>query len=43
MTDPKTLVIAVLATAVAVLSYLYYDSQKATVKIDVPGFKLEAK
>ena len=43
MRDPKNILIAVLAVAVAVLGYLYYDSQRTTVRIDVPGFKLEAK
>lgn len=43
MRDPKNILIAVLAVAVAVLGYLYYDSQQTTVRIDVPGFKLEAK
>ncbi|HKZ95479.1 MAG TPA: hypothetical protein VJ045_00705 [Hyphomicrobiaceae bacterium] len=43
MRDPKTVLIAVLLVAVAVLGYLYYDAQRTTVTIDVPGFKLEAK
>jgi len=43
MSDPKTILIGLLLVAVAVLGYLYYDSQRTTVKIDVPGFKLEAK
>jgi hypothetical protein len=43
MTDPKTIIIVVLLIAVAVLGYLYYQNQRTTVKIDVPGFKLEAK
>lgn len=40
--DAKTLVVVVLVIAVGVLGYLYYDSQQTTVKIDVPGVKIEA-
>ena len=43
MSDPRNLAIVLLLAAVAVLGYLYYDSQRTAVKIDVPGFKLEAK
>lgn len=43
MSDPKTIMIILLLAAVAVLGYLYYESQQTAVKIDVPGFKLEAK
>jgi len=43
MGDAKTIIIGLLLVAVAVLGYLYYDSQQSSVKIDVPGFKLEAK
>jgi predicted negative regulator of RcsB-dependent stress response len=43
MGDAKTIIIALLLVAVAVIGYLYYDSQQTSVKIDVPGFKLEAK
>jgi len=43
MGDPKNLVIALLLIGVGVLGYLYYESQQTSVKIDVPGFKLEAK
>jgi hypothetical protein len=43
MSDPKNLVIALLLIGVAVLGYLYYESQQTHVRIDVPGFKLEAK
>lgn len=41
--DPKNLVILLLLVAVGVLGYLYWDSQRTKVTIDVPGFKLEAK
>jgi predicted negative regulator of RcsB-dependent stress response len=41
--DSKNLIIVLLLVAVGVLGYLYWDSQRTTVKIDVPGFKLEAK
>lgn len=43
MSDPKTILIFLLVIAVGVLGYLYYDSQQTAVRIDVPGFKLEAK
>lgn len=43
MSDPKNLVILLLVAAVAVLGYLYYDSQQTAVRIDAPGFKLEAR
>jgi predicted negative regulator of RcsB-dependent stress response len=43
MGDAKTVIIVLLLVALAVLGYLYYESQQTTVKIDVPGFKLEAK
>ncbi len=41
--DLKSIVIVVLIAAVAVLGYLYYESQQTTVRIDVPGVKIEAK
>lgn len=41
--DPKNLIILLLLVAVGVLGYLYWDSQRTKVTIDVPGFKLEAK
>ena len=43
MSDPKNIVIALLVIGVAVLGYLYYESQQTHGRIDVPGFKLEAK
>jgi hypothetical protein len=43
MSDPKNIVILLLIVGIAVLGYFYYESQQTTVKIDVPGFKLEAK
>jgi hypothetical protein len=43
MSDPKNILILLLLIAVAVLGYLYYDSRQTQVRIDVPGFKLEAK
>jgi hypothetical protein len=43
MSDPKTIIIILLLIGIAVLGYLYYDSQQTAVRIDVPGFKLEAK
>jgi len=41
--DMKTVVIIVLAVAVAVLGYLYYESQQNVVRVDLPGVKIEAK
>ncbi len=41
--DLKSLLIIVLVAAVAVLGYLYYESQQTSVRIDVPGVKIEAK
>jgi hypothetical protein len=43
MNDPRNVIIALLSIAVAVLGYLYYESQRTKVSIDVPGFKLEAR
>jgi hypothetical protein len=41
--DVKTLLIIVLAIGVAVLGYLYYESQQTAVRVDLPGVKIEAK
>lgn len=41
--DPKNIVIVLLLVGVGVLGYLYYESQQSTVKIDLPGVKIEAK
>ena len=41
--DMKSLVIGALAVAVVALGYLYYDSQKSNIKIDLPGVKIEGK
>jgi hypothetical protein len=41
--DLKTLLILVLVAAVAVLGYLYYESQQNVVRVDLPGVKIEAK
>ncbi len=43
MNNSKNVVILVLVAAVAVLGYLYYESQQSAVIIDAPGFKLEAR
>ena len=39
--DMKSMLIGALVVAVAALGYLYYDSQKSSVKIDLPGVKIE--
>ena len=41
--DSKSMLIGALVVAVGVLGYLYYDSQRTTVKIDLPGIKIEGK
>lgn len=41
--DSKTLMITVLAVAVAVLGYLYWDSQQTKVDIRVPGVSIQAQ
>lgn len=41
--DVKSLIIVVLAAAVAVLGYLYYDSTRHGILIDTPAVKIEAK
>jgi hypothetical protein len=41
--DAKSLLIILLVIGVAVLGYLYYDSQRSAVRVDLPGVKIEAK
>lgn len=41
--DIKTAVIGVLVVAVAVLGYLYWDSQRTKVDIKLPGVSIQAK
>jgi len=41
--DAKSLLVIVLVVAVAVLGYLYYESQQSVVRVDLPGVKIEAK
>jgi hypothetical protein len=41
--DSRNVIIAVLAVAVAVLGYLYWDSQRNRVEIRLPGVSIEAK
>ena len=41
--DAKTVLIALLCLALIVLGYLYYDSQRHGVSIDLPNVKIEAK
>jgi hypothetical protein len=41
--DPRNILIAVLVIAVAVLGYLYYESQQHRISVNLPGFKLDAK
>ena len=40
--DSRNILIAVLAVAVAVLGYLYWDSQRTGVDINVPGVRIKA-
>ena len=41
--DSKSLMIGVLAVAVVLLGYLYWDSQRTIVDIQVPGVSIKAK
>ena len=41
--DMKNVMIVVLAVAVAVLGYLYWESQQPGVEINVPGVSIKAK
>jgi hypothetical protein len=41
--DPRNVLIVILAVAVAVLGYLYYDSRQHSISVNLPGFKLDAK
>jgi hypothetical protein len=43
MRDTKSIIILILAAAVAVLAYLYYDSQRNAVRIQLPGVKIDAR
>jgi len=43
MNEPKNIIIAVLIVAVALLGYLYYDSQQKRISVNLPGVKIEAK
>ncbi len=40
--NSRSLVIAVLAVAVVVLGYLYWESQQSKVEINVPGVSIKA-
>ena len=39
--DIKSVIIGVLAVAVAVLGYLYWDAEQTRVRVDLPGLKIE--
>jgi hypothetical protein len=39
--DIKSMIIGVLAVAVAVLGYLYWDAEQTRVRVDLPGLKIE--
>ena len=41
--DTKSLLIILLVIGVAVLGYLYYQSQQSHVSVDLPGIKIDAK
>jgi hypothetical protein len=41
--DGKSMLIGALIVAVGVLGYLYYDSQKTKVKVDIGGVKIEGQ
>jgi predicted negative regulator of RcsB-dependent stress response len=40
MTDTRTLVIGVLAIAVLLLGYQYYEQQQRTIKIELPKVEI---
>jgi hypothetical protein len=40
--NAKNVMIAVLAVAVVVLGYLYWDSQRTAVDINLPGVRIKA-
>ena len=40
--DSKSVMIVLLAAAVALLGYLYWDSQRTGVDINVPGVRIKA-
>ncbi len=40
--DVKSLLIGALIVGVGVVGYLYYDSQRNQVKVDLPGVKIES-
>jgi hypothetical protein len=41
--DLETLLIIIVAIAVAVLGYLYYESRQDVVRVNLPGVKIGAK
>ena len=41
--DIKSFLIGAMLVAVVLLGYLYYDSQRPQVKVDLPGVKIEGK
>lgn len=41
--DAKSLMIVALLLAVAVLGYMYYDSQQSHISIKAPGVDINAK
>jgi len=41
--DAKSIIIVLLAVAVAVLGYLYYEHSRHGIVIDTPAVKIEAK
>jgi hypothetical protein len=41
--EAKSVMIGVLAVAVVFLGYLYWDSQRSQVEINVPGVSIKAK
>ena len=41
--DMKSMIIGALVVGIVALGYIYYESQKSSVKIDLPGVKIEGK
>jgi hypothetical protein len=41
--DTKSLIIVILAIAVAVLGYMLWDANQTKVRVDLPGIKIEGR
>ena len=41
--DMKSMIIGALVVGIGALGYIYYESQKSSVSINLPGVKIEGK